>query len=188
MSKITFTAELATGIKAIDDDHKLLIEILNTLDDEIDGESSVEVIGGTLEALRRYVEEHFNREESIMEHYGYPELGAHMRQHQQLMYSAHLILRKFHDTPEKVKLVELHAFLCHWVAGHIMGADKALAQFIRQPSVKPLDKPPASELKAITVRIPPDQIATILRCATILAEGSAGSAALVEFIETLDKG
>ena len=186
MSKIMFSTALATGIKAIDEDHKLLIDVLNSLETEISANSGTETVGRALGALLRYVEEHFTREERIMAQHGYSHLGQHMRQHQQLMYSVHAIHQSFIDTPTSVNLPELQAYLNNWVTNHILAADVAFANFMRNSSDKQLNVPLIPELKAVTVRVPSNRINTILRCATILAENNSTAMVLADFVEKIN--
>jgi len=181
MTKLTFTAELATEIKAIDDDHKLLIDILNSLQDEIDANTAPEKVGSTLVALLRHVEEHFAREERIMERYGYDGLGMHMRQHQQLLYTAHVVHKRFLDDPASVDLSELGAFLNNWVIGHIAGPDVTFAKSIKSFS----GDRTSPDLRTVTVRVPADRIDTILRCAMILAETNGAEIELAKFVDTI---
>jgi hemerythrin len=175
---------MATGIRAIDNDHRMLFDIVNALHDEIDNQAHAEKIDSALVALIRYVEEHFAREEKIMEACRYADLGQHMRLHQSLSQTVYSLLHLFRTEPEKIVWSEVQAFLNQWLKNHIMKCDSAYVPAVRNFTAGPGHEAPPS-LQAVTVRVPPDQIDLIFRCASALADGGDPARLLADAMNRL---
>ena len=63
MKKIEWDKSLATGIKSIDYEHKMLIERLNAVIEAIDNSQGEGAIAKTLDFLLDYTNFHFSNEE-----------------------------------------------------------------------------------------------------------------------------
>ncbi len=72
MDLITWTEEMSVGVKALDDDHKMLIEMMNKLNDGILAGQSNLALEDVVESLVRYTRLHFAREERLFAQTGYP--------------------------------------------------------------------------------------------------------------------
>jgi hemerythrin len=184
MPRISFTAQLATGIKAIDNDHRMLIDIVNALHDEIDSQAHASQVDSALAALIRYVEEHFAREEKIMEACRYTDLASHMKLHQNLAQTVYSLLRLFRTEPEKIVWAEVQAFLNQWLINHISKCDMAYVPAVRNFTANQTAEAPPS-LQAVTVRVPPDQVDLIFRCASALADGGDPARMLADTVNSL---
>ena len=62
MNLFEWSQDYAVGIRLIDNDHRGLFETINALHEAVQQESGEAEIGNTLNALIRYVQEHFTRE------------------------------------------------------------------------------------------------------------------------------
>ena len=130
MAMIQWTQELSVGVESIDTDHKLLISMLNQLDDAITAGEAEDVVSSVLNALLDYTDYHFRREETLMLACGYPDAEAHMHTHERLRAQVVGIRDRFLRNPESIREREVLAFLKNWLTAHIMGRDKLYEPFM----------------------------------------------------------
>lgn len=67
-----------------------------------------------------------------MELIGYPELAAHKAEHQTLLVSARLLQDRISASGYLPVVCHRFAFLRSWLLNHLVGTDKALADFVLQ--------------------------------------------------------
>lgn len=128
---IDWSSNLCTGIKQIDDDHKILVALLNRLYQAGKQHESEEVYASILEELVRYTAYHFNKEETIMEVVGYPHFKNHQQVHQIL--SSHVMskIEQVKENAIKDTSDDLLLFLKNWLSDHIMGMDKDIIPYAK---------------------------------------------------------
>ncbi len=124
MPLIHWTPDFSVGVNSLDTDHKILISLINQLDDAIRAGAAGQTIGGVLDALLDYTDYHFAREESLMKACGYPDFDAHVRTHNTLRAQVHDIRVRYRRNPESLHGREVLAFLKNWLTAHIVGRDK----------------------------------------------------------------
>ena len=119
---IEWNETLSVGIQEIDEQHKVLVNLLNELHDAIrqhhGREASVEI----LQRLADYTRIHFTVEESLMRILGYPDYEAHKQHHEELIGQM-VDLQARLNQGEAVSFELLH-FLRNWLTRHIMEADQ----------------------------------------------------------------
>ncbi|OEE62834.1 hypothetical protein A1OO_13365 [Enterovibrio norvegicus FF-33] len=126
-----------SGVKSIDDEHKMLFDIANRFYDNIRRGDDDQVIFETLNKLIRYAETHFRREEKLLEEVGYPEdkILRHKAHHHKLItqifdvYEAQYEIteNRLVDQPGKVK-----TFLTEWLIMHILTEDRDYFRHIEE--------------------------------------------------------
>ncbi len=118
--------ELALGIGAMDDDHRVVFDLLHQFriaTHEIDDpDSSV----ANLINLRAYIESHFKREEAVMASCGFKDLEGHRHVHRMLLTTLAERIEQYRQN--EIQANELIAFLEWWWLDHLRGLDKAYAQ------------------------------------------------------------
>lgn len=166
---LTFTPEMATGIRAIDNDHRMLIDIANSLADDVAKGGASERLGAALEALIRYVEEHFAREEKMMTACAYEDLANHIREHQNLARSVYDIHRLYRAEPDQVPWGQVVEFVANWLKFHILQSDKAYVPCVRNfdGTKKCSNQPP---IQSVTLHVAPSRIDLLFRCSNLLLE------------------
>ncbi len=123
MELITWTEEMSVGVKALDDDHKMLIEMMNKLNDGILAGQSNLALEDVVESLVRYTRLHFAREERLFAQAGYPSSAAHKAEHD-LMTRRILNLQMRFENGQALELsMEAMAFLKNWLTHHILSSD-----------------------------------------------------------------
>lgn len=128
---VEWTDDLSVGIQEIDNQHKILIDLINRLFDETvlhQAGSDTTVIDEVLYKLVEYTVIHFTVEESLFRIFSYPDTDTHIGHHNEL--KAQVI-----DLQQKVKRgeaqvnTELLLFLKNWLTNHINYEDKLYAPF-----------------------------------------------------------
>lgn len=124
MPLVTWTDDLSVGIDSIDSDHKLLVDLLNQLHAAVEDGERKETVGSVLNVLIDYTEYHFEREEVMMEACGYPDLGAHGKDHGEFKAKVIEIRDSYLGDPQSVLGADVRDFLKTWLATHIKGTDR----------------------------------------------------------------
>jgi hemerythrin-like metal-binding protein len=115
----------SVGVREIDEQHRVLIGLLNRLGAVAESPDSASVVSHTLADLVKYVGHHFAFEEKLMREHAYEETSAHVLAHFGLgRRVAEMVSRLNQGSP--VPLVELTVFLRQWLISHILLTDKAL--------------------------------------------------------------
>lgn len=129
MKDLVWDKVLSVGVTEIDEDHRKLIHIFNTLNHAItDGESKA-CLAATLEELVNCTVWHFSHEERLMLKYRFQEAEEHKAEHQELIQSAKS-LQQLLLQPD-ASLAEEHVlFLEQWLTKHILTADGRLGTYL----------------------------------------------------------
>lgn len=96
-------------------------------------DDSYEEIKKMLKFLDKYIIEHFDTEEAIMEKYNYPFLTDQKNQHRRFIKSYTLLkaeIEEFHGS--KIYLMfKIQIFLIDWIINHTLNEDKHLGKFLK---------------------------------------------------------
>ena len=124
MPLMEWTEEMSVGVKAIDDDHKKLIDMLNQLNDGILAGQTAASLESVIEGLLRYTKYHFAREERLFTETGYPSGAAHKAEHDMLARRVSNLQMRFEAGQSFQLSMEAMEFLKNWLTDHIMGSDQ----------------------------------------------------------------
>ncbi|HLJ20221.1 MAG TPA: hemerythrin family protein [Stellaceae bacterium] len=122
----------------IDDDHRVLIAIINEFAETKPTPSAIPVLAAVLTKLDRYTKTHFEREESLQKSVNYTFHDAHKHDHKDL-------IRQLSEVREELKgkaaarnpadIPAMHArmadFLYHWLIDHILEKDLRMRPFTK---------------------------------------------------------
>jgi len=122
---VEWSSKLETGVAFVDADHKVLINLLNQVNDCIAENEESTVLGSVLDALVEYTDYHFLREEKMMELSGYSGIETHKTTHRVLSGQVRAVYDDYQSTPWSVDPVDVRNFLQSWLVDHIMGSDFA---------------------------------------------------------------
>ncbi|MBU1248984.1 MAG: hemerythrin family protein [Proteobacteria bacterium] len=128
--------DYSVGVKKIDDEHKRLVEMLNTAFFAIQDMREQEALPELVDDMRAYAMHHFATEEMFMKHYHYPEAEAHIMKHNDFMVyvatadNALTTVRNLTLDPAKV-----FKYIADWLREHIMETDKELGRFLVEKGV-----------------------------------------------------
>lgn len=123
MPLIVWKDEWSVGVQTLDNDHKVLIGMINELYDAMMQNHGDELIESLFRRLEEYVMAHFVREEALMREHGYSQLEAHIREHQQLAKDLDKFKQRYLGNRKSVHPMEMMEFLRRWLTGHIMRSD-----------------------------------------------------------------
>jgi len=136
MSVIVWSKELSVGIESIDEQHKTLIELINSLNTAMaNGEANM-MIGGILLKLTDYTQYHFAYEEDLFEQHGYTDSVQHKRQHQKLIDQISALKDEYESDITGSIGLEILQFLKTWLTKHIMKTDMEYSRFLIDKNVK----------------------------------------------------
>lgn len=135
MPIITWNDSLSVNVDEIDEQHKILIKIINRLFDAMKEGKGTQVIGRTVEELHNYTISHFGSEERYFDQFNYPDAANHKKQHA-------IFVKKIEDL--KADLVggktgipiDVLNFLSDWLTNHIKGTDKKYSHLFNEKGLK----------------------------------------------------
>lgn len=137
MALINWQDSYSVGVDLIDTDHKLLVSLINQLDDAMTEGGGRDTVGSVLNVLLEYTETHFGREELLMEKGAYPELAPHKREHAKLTAQVRGIVERWHGGDDASLDGEVLEFLKNWLTGHILGVDRKYAPYVKGQTLTP---------------------------------------------------
>jgi hemerythrin len=125
----------------IDDDHRHLIDLINSIERIVTDDLSVRELQGALDQLALYTGEHFAREEDIMISHRYVKFDDHKAQHLRLideLTDAAKPIRAAADADATASkalqagdIGHLSELLRHWLLDHIIKEDLKLKASLR---------------------------------------------------------
>ncbi len=134
MAKSVWKTQYETGIPIIDEQHKRLFGALDQVQGAVlDGSTRAE-IRGLLQALVADTREHFQTEEAIMAHHGFPDLLTHIREHELLMEKLDELGQRFEESHDSMALL-VPTFMGGWLRHHISEGDFRYAQYMKSGQV-----------------------------------------------------
>lgn len=126
----TWSDNLSVGISEIDDQHKVLVDLLNELHFAISDHRGSAECRGILDRLAEYTRVHFAVEESLMRILEYPDFDNHKHEHEALLGQVVDLIQKLDSGKAKISFELLH-FLKAWLTKHILGSDKQYGDYFR---------------------------------------------------------
>ncbi len=130
MTQIRWDDSLLIGIPEIDQQHKSLVKIINSLLQAIAEGQSEKKIDDLLSWLREYTVLHFNAEEEFMKKIGYPKLGQHSQEHAHLKEKVKgYQYARFRS--EDLSQGEIKIMLSEWLLKHILENDFDIKAFLQ---------------------------------------------------------
>lgn len=132
---IDWTNDLSVGIEEIDEQHKILVSLVNRLYQGIIHQTDVTVLQEVLNELVQYTVVHFSVEESLMRIFDYPGYDEHKTYHQDLTKQVKDLNEKFKSGKATISM-ELLSFLRKWLTNHIMVEDKKYTPFFLDRGLK----------------------------------------------------
>ncbi|HLN23756.1 MAG TPA: bacteriohemerythrin [Patescibacteria group bacterium] len=128
---INWTADLSVDVPALDDDHKILVNLLNSTLVACYAGFGDEHINIILDELLGYTRTHFAREIDILAQSGYPGCAAHQREHERMLAEVTAMTMRARIEVEQGLSAEVGDFLKTWLTDHILGHDMAYAKFLK---------------------------------------------------------
>ncbi|MES2150282.1 MAG: bacteriohemerythrin [Pseudomonadota bacterium] len=131
MTYLVWSHDLAVGNNFIDHDHQKLIDMVNRLHTLMQEGKGKDALAKVLRNLITYTQEHFRREEDMMQEMQYGGYLAHKREHESLLVQVLDLQHRFESGVAALTIEVLH-FMRDWLIHHIGESDKDLAIASRQ--------------------------------------------------------
>ncbi|MCP4076954.1 MAG: hemerythrin family protein [Gammaproteobacteria bacterium] len=131
---LTWDDELSVGIQSIDDDHKKLIALINTLQTAIMYPSGENYERQALKEVVDYTIYHFKREEELMAKHGYPDYEPHKKTHAVMITKIGEYMEAYEKNSEGA-ICDLTKYLKTWLIKHIAGTDQQYCTFLNEKGV-----------------------------------------------------
>jgi diguanylate cyclase (GGDEF)-like protein/hemerythrin-like metal-binding protein len=121
---IEWNEGLSLGVKAIDNDHKKLLDIINKLTLAINNDESYKYIESVFDDLEKYALEHFTREEQLLKKCNCKDVEDHIKQHESFTKKIPQIREKLTQAnKDNSSAQEISSFLIDWLFNHIIEED-----------------------------------------------------------------
>jgi hemerythrin len=122
------------GVRALDDQHGILMDTMNELRLALVRGADREQMNELLTRLMEFMRMHFWSEEQLLEQTGFPGLAEHRAEHEKLLSqvreSAHRAQRN-----ENVGMRPLLGFLRDWYIEHIEGMDQEYGSWLNDRGI-----------------------------------------------------
>lgn len=128
MAFFVWNDSYSVGVREIDGQHKILVNMLNELYDAMQSGKSNDILGGIILKLVNYTKTHFATEERYFERFGYPETLAHKKEHEKFTQKV-LAFKGDFDSGKTALTVGITSFLKDWLVSHIQVIDKKYGPF-----------------------------------------------------------
>lgn len=119
----------ATGVAKIDQEHELLVLLLNRLNGAFMAEEPEEQLQALLATFIDTTRAHFHTEEQLMEEAAYPERDLHAAEHEFLLSHAAQFQSEYFAGHDHLSESVLD-YLKDWLRNHIVVADRRLGRFL----------------------------------------------------------
>jgi hemerythrin-like metal-binding protein len=130
-SYVTWKDEYNVNVKLIDDDHKRLMNLINSLKMAVRYHTGETFEKQAMDELAKYTQVHFAREEKIMREHGYPGYEAHKAQHDAMMERVAGYGRDYEERGHDA-IVDLAPLVKDWLINHIYKVDQEYAAFLKE--------------------------------------------------------
>ena len=134
MALLTWKPTCIVGVRAMDDQHAILMDTMNELRLALVAGCGREQLRERLKRLIEFTRMHFSSEERLLEESGFPGAGGHREAHQRLLAqieeAAHRAIQH-----EDVQVGLLLSFLRHWYTEHHEGLDQHYGQWLNERGV-----------------------------------------------------
>lgn len=126
------TPDLMTGNSLIDQEHKQLIDAINSLLEACGQGQGRSKVVETGKFLNDYTAKHFADEEKLQLGVKYPDYTKHKQYHEAFKKTTAGILQGLEKEGPTLRMVgEINKALAGWLINHIKQEDKKLAEYIR---------------------------------------------------------
>lgn len=132
MSTFSWSEKYKVNVKEMDDQHRMLINLVGQLDEAMRKGKGKETLGLILGRVIDYTKVHFAAEERLMKAYGYPEFSEHRLIHEKMTAKVLEIEREYKSGKAMITL-DVMKFLTEWLQKHIEGTDKKYGPFLNTP-------------------------------------------------------
>jgi hemerythrin-like metal-binding protein len=128
LKKIAWSERFSVGVAILDDQHKELIRMVNSLIDNQDAGADSEPVADVLQSMTQYAAYHFRTEERLLKEYNYPEYTSHQAEHTDFKTkTARFCMDAI--AHKNALAGEVLTYLSAWLTNHILESDMKYKAF-----------------------------------------------------------
>ncbi len=120
------------GIEELDHEHKVLIDDINRLHEELAGNHEQSEIAKCLGDVYARMHAHFALEEHVMKEHGYKFFDEHKREHDEFLDNYTECMMQFLNDASVSPENPIEDCLKHWVMDHIITSDKKMSLIVQE--------------------------------------------------------
>lgn len=120
------------GIEELDQEHKVLINDINKLHEELARHDEKSEIEKRLGDIYARLQAHFALEERVMKEHGYEFFDEHKREHDELLDSYTEYMLQFLNNTNFSSGNLIEDTLTHWIVNHIINSDKKMSLMVQE--------------------------------------------------------
>ncbi len=124
--EIRWDDSYSVGIDKIDSQHKIIIKLINDLNEKLSAGVNREDLDSVMKELYKYTKFHFQEEEELMEKYKFPLFNEHLKMHREFVGRLQTICKNDDIFMDGVSII---SFLCEWLINHILEEDKKYSSY-----------------------------------------------------------
>jgi len=130
MEKIEWSDKYSVGVDILDQQHRQLIKMLNSLIEASTSEAKSKVVISTLAKMKKYARIHFKTEEHYLKTHNYVDFEDHQRKHREFEEKTESLIRAtklpVDQLPEAVLV-----YLRYWWLSHILVEDMKYKELLQ---------------------------------------------------------
>jgi len=134
LTPMTWSHACSTGVKAMDDQHGILMDTMNDLRLALVHGSGREQVSEHLSQLIEFTRLHFSSEERLLEQHGFPGIAEHRNAHQRLLGQIEEAAHRARNSDD-VHLQPLLSFLRDWYLEHIEEQDQKYGAWLNERGI-----------------------------------------------------
>ncbi len=135
MDLIKWRTSYETGIPSMDDQHRKIIELINTMYRVMRQTEGTEVLDSVIDEMTAYANGHLQNEEDLLQANGYDQFFNHQILHMEYKKKVEE-LREDWNLDKASGPSNIYSFLRHWWLGHIVEEDKKYGPLLIEKGVK----------------------------------------------------
>lgn len=123
MSLFTWKPEYSVNEAVLDDHHRKLFSVLNSVYEHVMNSLEVDCVLPTIDQLSAYTRYHFATEEEYMREKGFPGIDDHIAKHREFTHTIEELRSGYHNNDLEVTR-ELIVLLGEWLLRHVINEDR----------------------------------------------------------------
>jgi|CXWL01.1.fsa_nt_gi hemerythrin-like metal-binding protein len=135
MAPFKWSPDMSVGVASLDTQHQRLFQMFDDLNAAMLEGKDREAVGGIIDGLIAYAQEHFVREEKLFAQTAYREAAAHTLEHADFIRKTALLKEEHLGGKDGIALKALD-FMSAWLREHIHGTDKKYTAHLNSRGIK----------------------------------------------------
>ena len=137
---ITWNSTFSCGIKLIDDQHRVLVGLVNDMFNHVSGNDEQEdaYFDKVIKEVVTYIKVHFATEEKIMLYTRFAGYAEHKKEHDNFVLAVIKNIQSY-IAKERFTLLSFTKFLKDWILSHIAIMDKQYFEYIKKIATRKID-------------------------------------------------